>query len=87
MVEIKSNYIVTGVAIRGNEVKLVLDNIVVKEKPSPTSIVGNISGFVNQMKIEGQKVNDPNQLYVSTDDFNKLKLDLGDSVSIIVEKG
>ena len=82
---IKISYIVTGIVMEGNEVKLLLNNQVVKEKPSAAGILGNIGGFIEQMKVEATKSRNPDTIHISSVEFNEMNINLGDTITINVE--
>ena len=84
----KITYTITGFKMEGNEIKMVLSNQMVKEKPSATGIFGNVSGFIEQMKMDANKANNPDCIRIPIDDFNTLDFNLGDLISIeIIKEG
>jgi len=74
--EIKTNYVVMGITIEGNEIKLILDNNLIKEQPSATGI----------LKDEAVRAKSPDAIHIPLDGFNKMDINLGDAITIIVEK-
>jgi len=84
--EIKTNYVVMGITIEGNEIKLILDNNLIKEQPSATGILKDTRGFIDRLKTEAVRAKSPDAIHIPLDGFNKMDINLGDAITIIVEK-
>ena len=78
-------YEVIGTREEGERVRLFLKlHEPVKIQDSPESIMGDMMGFVNKMKLDAIKTTNPEQLTVSKELWSSHKWNIGDLVAIEV---
>jgi len=78
---------IIGVNVLGDKIRLKIKLYEQKKKLDTLSALGNISGFMNDMKNEANIVNNPDIVSISFDEWKKHKLNIGDIVTIKVEVG
>ena len=82
----KTTYRVIGVKIDGKEMKLVLQRNIIKEKLSATRAIGDLGGFMDQMKMDANATNNPDHIHISTKDYDEMQMALGDLITLEVIK-
>lgn len=66
--------------------KLVLQRDIIKEKLSATKAIGNLGGFMEQMKMDANRSNNPDHIHVPLREFNEMDIILGDLITLEVLK-
>ena len=82
----KITYRLVGLKLSGDEMKLVLQRDIIKEKISATKAIGNLGGFMEQMKMDASKANNPDNIHVPLREFNEMNIMLGDLITLEVLK-
>lgn len=84
----KSTYRVKGVYEEGDKVKLVLDGSIIKEgNLNPLEAMQNIAQFQEKMTYSTKQIQDPDQIRISKEEYDKHKWILGDIITIEIEGG
>ena len=82
----KITYRLIGIGMAGDEMKLVLQRDIIKEKISATKAIGNLGGFMEQMKMDAGRANNPDNIHVPLTEFNEMNMVLGDLITLEVMK-
>lgn len=79
-------YTIAGVIQEGDEVKLILADDIVKEKPSLMSMVSDLSKMQQQMTYHTKKIQDPDHIRIPYDSWDKHQWNIGHHIKITVEE-
>jgi len=81
----KTMYMITGTRKEGDRVRLYLKLAeIVKKELDPTSIMTNISRYVEDMKLDALRSNQPESVTVPINEWNERKWNIDDTVFIEV---
>jgi hypothetical protein len=80
-------YKIIGVQAIGERVCLTLAHIKEGKELNPTKILGNLGGFMENMKQEAISSRNPDQVSITVDEYKKGFYSLGNMISISINTG
>lgn len=83
----KKLYTIEGIKNEGDMVRLVLDsNNPVSKKKGLTEMLGNLSQLQQQMTVETQRKQNPDQIRILYEIWERHHWNIGDVITVIVEE-
>jgi len=80
-------YEIIGNNVLGNKVRLTVKPFEKKQKLDPMGALGNIGGFLSDMKNEASMMNNPDVISIPLDEWKKHRLNIGDVITIKIMVG
>jgi hypothetical protein len=77
-------YKINGIRAIGNRICLTLSHIQEGKEFNTTKILGNLGGFMENMKQEAVSSRNPDQISITVDEYQKGKYHLGGVISISI---
>lgn len=80
-------YKIVGVRTIGERVCLTCEMVKEGEKLNTTKILGNLKGFMDDMKLDAVNSRNPDQISITKQEYDKGFYSLGDMISVTINGG
>jgi len=80
-------YKIVGIRAIGKRICLTVKHISEDKEFKTTKILGNLGGFMDELKQDAVSSRNPDQVSITFDEFKNNKYSIGDVISISINKG